>query len=93
MNNQLLTAEEARELTQKVRDSKVMEALYSISNSIKKSANAGYDYLANVNISGFTNAQQKRICEELEFNGGFTLTKCKDGNYIISWKLAESDEG
>lgn len=83
----LITAEEARKLTEAYLSEKVEEELNRISDQIKKSAKDGFDHLPRKTFNGFSKEDIDRLVTALKSYGFRVCYEDGDtyGGYVISW--------
>lgn len=83
----LITAEEARKLTDTYLSEQVEKELNHISDQIKKSAELGLDHLPRKTFNGFSKEDIDRLVTTLKANGFRVDYKEGDtyGGYGISW--------
>lgn len=83
----LITAEEARKLTDNYLSEQVERELNNISDQIKKSAKLGLDHLPRKTFNSFSKEDINRLVAALEANGFRVNYKEGDtyGGYGISW--------
>ena len=83
----LITAEEARKLTDSYLSEQVEKELNHISDQIKESAKCGLDHLPRKTFNSFSKEDINRLVTALEANGFHVNYKEGDtyGGYGISW--------